>query len=89
MSSKPVAIVYKESLARSIISDLTTFCLLLLCAYVSQGSAWWTLVTGVLFIGYFVMQLQRFTNSDTMLRFHSLDDMQAWLDKQKAVEHEL
>lgn len=83
MTNKPVAIVYKESLAQSIISDLATFGLLLLCAYVSKGSAWWTLVTGVLFIGYFVMQLQRFTNSDSTIRFYSLDDMQAWLDKQK------
>lgn len=35
------------------------------------------------FLSYFIMQLQRFINSDSTIRFCSLDDMQAWLDKQK------
>lgn len=52
MKDKPIVIFYKESLAQSIISDLGTFGLLGLCIWVSQGSTWWTLVTGIIFITY-------------------------------------
>lgn len=80
---KPVVIIYKESLAQSIISDLATFGLLLLCIWVSRDSAWWTLVTGCMFLFNVIMQAIAFTKSSNILRFYSLDDMQEWINKQR------
>lgn len=84
MPDKPVVIIYKESLAESVISDLATFGLILLCAWVSQGSAWWTFVTGCIFLFFIISKALALTNSDSTLRFYSMDDMQAWVDKQRS-----
>ncbi|MCK9554133.1 hypothetical protein [Aquamicrobium sp.] len=86
-TEKPKIIIYKESLAQSLISDLATFGLILLCIYVSQGSAWWTFVTGCMFLLFVVIRAAYLTKSETHLRFNSLDEMRKWLDKQEA-EHE-
>lgn len=82
-TEKPKIIIYKESLAQSIISDLATFGLILLCIWVSQGSAWWTLVTGCMFLFFVVIRALAATKSENCLRFYSLDDMQEWLNKQR------
>ena len=42
----------KESFLLSIARDSVTFGFLLLCIYVSQGSAWWTFFTGTFFIAF-------------------------------------
>lgn len=52
MSAHPVIVVYKESLAESVMSDVVTFGFLLLCIWASQGNTWWTFFTGVLFLIY-------------------------------------
>lgn len=83
MANKPTVIIYKESLAQSLISDLATFGLILLCVWVSQGSTWWTLVTGCMFLFFVLARLIAFTHSDSTLRFYSLDEVQRWLDKQE------
>lgn len=80
---KPQIIIYKESLAQSLISDLATFGLILLCIWVSQGSAWWTLVTGCMFLFFVVIRALQVSKSDACLRFYSLDDMQEWLSRQQ------
>lgn len=40
----------KESVLVSVSRDIVTFGFLLLCIYVSQGSAWWTFLTGSMFL---------------------------------------
>ena len=84
MNDKPTIIIYKESLAQSLISDLATFGLILLCIYVSQGSAWWTLVTGCMFLFFVVARAAQATKSDGFLHFYSLVEMRDWLDNQEA-----
>lgn len=87
MTKKPIVIIYKESLAQSLISDLATFGLIVLCVWVSRDSAWWTLVTGCMFLFFIVMRALQASKSDNCLRFYSLDDMQHWLNKQHQELH--
>lgn len=54
-------IIKTETLFESVLSDLFTFGLLLLCIYVSRDSAWWTFVTGIMFI---VFVVAKFSYSD-------------------------
>lgn len=84
MSDTPTVIIYKESLAQSLISDIATFGLILLCIWVSRGSAWWTLITGCMFLFFIVARALEAAKSDKCLRFYSLDEMREWLDKQGA-----
>lgn len=86
MANKPAVIIYKESLPRSIISDLSTFGFLILCVYVSKDSAGWTFITGAMFLFFICVKLIAFSGSDSTLRFYSLDEMQAWLDKQEKTD---
>jgi hypothetical protein len=79
----PVVIVYKESLAESMISDLATFGMILLCAWVSLGSAWWTFVTGCIFLFFIISKAIAFTKSSSTLRFYSMDELQDWISKQR------
>lgn len=63
------------------------FAFLLLCIYVSQGSAWWTLVTGVLFLLALFAMAHRAVNPEKgKTEFRSLDELQVWLDRQKVIE---
>lgn len=82
-TEKPKVIIYKESLAQSLISDLATFGLILLCIYVSQGSAWWTFVTGCMFLLFVVVRAAVLTKSDNVIRFSSLNEVRQWLDDQE------
>ena len=49
-SKTTILIKPKEGFLLSTSKDLVTLAVILLCVYVSQGSAWWTLVTGLIFI---------------------------------------
>ena len=82
MSDKPIIIVYKESLAQSVISDVATFGFLLLCIWVSQGSTWWTFFTGAMFLVVVCAKLAALTKSDRVHRFYSIGEMREWLDSQ-------
>lgn len=63
------------------------FAFLLLCIYVSQGSTWWTLVTGVIFLLTVLGVARRVVNPEKgKTEFHGLDELQAWLDRQKVIE---
>lgn len=84
MTDKPTVIIYKESLAQSLISDVATFGLILLCVWVSRDSAWWTFATGCMFLFFIVAKTTAITKSDRFLRFYSLEEVRKWLDKQGA-----
>lgn len=79
---KPVVIIYKESLAQSIISDAFTCGFLLLCIWSSWGSTGWTFLSACLFLVFFFGKVSIHT-SDVKHQFNSLDEVQAWLDKQR------
>lgn len=80
---KPTVIVFKESLAQSVISDFATFGMILLCVWVSRDSAWWTLVTGCIFLFFVVARALETTKGERCLRFYSLDELREWVDKQE------
>ena len=40
----------KENILQSIFKDLVTFSMIAFCVYISQGSTWWTFVTGSMFL---------------------------------------
>lgn len=82
MKAKPKIILYRESLAQSIISDLSTFGFLLLCIWASWGSTGWTFLSASLFIMFFVSKLTLFSDKN-IYRFYSLEDMREWLDTQE------
>lgn len=67
------------------LARMALYAFLALCIWLSNGSTWWTFVTGVLFLLTFFLhmaQLARTTKTD----FRSLDELQAWLDRQKVIE---
>lgn len=84
MRTKPTIIIYKESLAQSIISDVATFGLILLCIWSSQGSIFWTFLTGCIFLFFAVVRAAIFTNSHSHLRFYSLAEVREWLEKEES-----
>lgn len=47
----------RQTMAERIISNAFTFGMLILCAYVSQGSTWWTFCTGLFFITFIFFRM--------------------------------
>ena len=84
MEQKPKIVILKESLAQSLISDTATLGMILLCVYVSQGSKWWTLVTGYMFLFFVVCRAAAALKSDQCLRFYNINDLRKWVDEQEA-----
>lgn len=82
MTKKPIVIIYKESLAQSIISDLFTFGFLLICMWASWGSTGWTFLSACLFL-VFLVGTARAHVGDVKHQFYSLDEVREWLDKQE------
>lgn len=85
MTDKPIIIIYKESLAQSVISDIVTFGFILICVWSSwaSGSRWWTFFTATVMLFFIVVQLQKFTASDNRLRFYSIEQVEKWVVEQK------
>lgn len=75
-------VMFRESLAQSVASDLVTFGFLLLCIYVSHGSKLWTLVTGCMFIVFAVSKIGTVFSKERPT-FYSYDEMRKWIDKQE------
>jgi len=51
MGEKEVRIIDRtESVLESIFKDVVTFSFLIFCIWLSQGSTWWTFLTGTLFL---------------------------------------
>ena len=65
-----------------LLRTVIAFSFLLLCIYVSQGSAWWTLVTGLLFIFFIGVLIQRM-NDNERTTFYSKKEALEWLNKQE------
>ena len=51
MSEENIVVLDKrESVLESFYKDFVTFSLLAFCIYISQGSTWWTFLTGLMFL---------------------------------------
>jgi hypothetical protein len=68
-----------ESLAGSVLKDLTTLAVVSLLVYVSQGSKWWTLVTGLMFIFWVMAKISAVTKS-RYKTFKTKAELQEWVD---------
>jgi len=72
------AVLYgRESFAESFYKDIVTFSFLCFSIWLSQGSKWWTLVTGLMFIlfalGKIAVMLKR-----NQKRFKNKAELIAW-----------
>lgn len=69
------------------LARMALYAFLALCIWLSNGSTWWTLVTGVLFILTILGMAHRVANpKGGKTEFFGLDELQAWLDRQKVIE---
>ena len=64
-SKLTLTIIPKDTIASSIIKSTVNFSFLGLCIFVSYGNAWWTLVTGILFILMLWAKVNGFVNKVT------------------------
>lgn len=64
-SKVSITIKEKESVLQSILKDVFTFSFIIFCIYLSQGSTWWTMVTGFMFMLAFWVKVQKVVNGKT------------------------
>ena len=76
--TKYAVLIAGEKVSESFYKDFVTGVMISFCVYISQGSTWWTFVTGWMFLLFvfakitLVMQRQK--------RFRTKKDLQAWVD---------
>jgi len=80
---KYVLLDKRQTLGESLVSDAATFGLLLLCIWASQGSKWWTFFTALMFLVWLCANAGAVI-STRQTKFKDLDDMQAWIDKERS-----
>lgn len=80
MSEKICVLQVKETVVQSWAKDLFTLIVLAFMVYLSQGSTWWTFVTGTMFIGFMGLKVFAAVRS-SQNKFDSTDDVRAWLDR--------
>jgi len=79
MSDIKLAIFVKdETLAQSIYKDFSTFVMVAFSVYISQGSTWWTFVTGLMFILFVLVKIKGVMNKNN--EFKTKADLQKWVD---------
>lgn len=64
-SKVTIALKPKEGFLQSLYRDLVTFSLLGFCIYIGMGSKFWTLVTGLLFLGFLWVKLSSILSKST------------------------
>jgi len=83
--TKRTIILFKESLLQSIVSDCVTFGFALILLWASWGSTGWTFISGCVLLVFLLAKATMIT-SDTTHKFNSIDDLQAWINKQRGEE---
>lgn len=78
-----VSVHPKEWFLARTLRSAAVFSFLGLCIYVSQGSAWWTFVTGGMFLFLLSAKLQSFLKSN-YTTFNDIDSAIEYLQKEKA-----
>lgn len=61
-SKVTITIKPKENIIQSIFKDFVTFTCIAFCVYISQGSTWWTFVTGSMFLFFFFIKAGNIIN---------------------------
>ena len=64
-SKTTVYIKEKEGFFQSFFRDLVTFSFIVFCVYISQGSTWWTFVTGGMFLMFALGKVGNIINKST------------------------
>ena len=82
MTPKYILLDRRHTVTESLISDGTTFGLLILCIYISQGSRWWTFFTAVMCILWVFAKLS-LVSSTRQKKFKSLDEIEEWVAQEK------
>lgn len=72
-------------LATRIAMTTMTFGLLILCIVISRGSTWWTFLTGLLFLIYFVACVAASGKRNTR-KFKTLGELETWVMRERARE---
>ena len=69
-----------ESTVDSIFRDLVTFSFLIFCIYISQGSTWWTFLTGCMFL-LFILARINIMFTDKYQQFKTKKELLEWVNK--------
>lgn len=67
-----------QKLSHSIYSDFMTGVMIAFCVYISQGSTWWTFVTGLMFIIFMGAKIT--AAMKRYKQFKTKEELQAWVD---------
>ena len=68
-----------ETVSQSLYKDMVTGIMVAFCVYISQGSTWWTFVTGLMFMVFLFAKVKRMMDDNN--EFKNKADLQAWVDK--------
>jgi len=60
-----ISIKEKENIIQSFFKDLVTFSFIAFCVYISQGSTWWTFITGGMFLMFALIKIGNLINKST------------------------
>lgn len=71
----------REPLLKSITRYLALYGFLILCAYVSRGSAWWTFVSGGLFLFALYHSMNNLLTNASSPKFKDKQPMIDWINK--------
>lgn len=78
-SSVTICVKEKEGFIQSVFKDFATFSFIAFCVYISQGSTWWTFVTGGMFLMFFIIKVGNYINK-SMPTFTNKDDAIEYLN---------
>ena len=67
-----------EKVSESFYKDLVTGVMVAFCVYISQGSTFWTFITGLMFLLFMFGKISLLFKRQK--RFRTKKDLQAWVD---------
>lgn len=76
MKDEQIFIYMTHGVVQSVISDLFTFGFLAFCIYLSQGSTWWTFLTGIIFMIFMWAKIAMFNDKNR----HKFKDKKSLID---------
>jgi len=83
MSDKTILKVLRAEYGiKGVLSDLSTFGFLAFCIYISQGSTWWTFLTGCMFLFFLFAKTAHFFKTQPNV-FYSYDEVIKWAESEK------
>ena len=77
--SKLAVFVKNETVMQSIYKNFVTGVMVAFCVYISQGSTWWTFVTGLMFIVFLFAKTKQIMGSNVN-HFKTKAELKKWVD---------